>query len=183
MPNDYNSDTSYVSDDFIDSLNKQQQEAVLHSEGPILVLAGAGTGKTRVLTSRIAHLISSGQARPEHILAVTFTNKAAKEMSELIARIAPSHGLWIGTFHSICVRILRKHSSNLGINENFIIIDADDQLRVIKNIFKDFNIDEKSLEPKFIAATINRWMTIRTDFTIATFVGLVSFFGNFIFIK
>jgi DNA helicase-2/ATP-dependent DNA helicase PcrA len=142
----------------INNLNAEQQEAVLQTEGPLLVLAGAGTGKTKVLTSRIAHMLTQG-IFPSQILAVTFTNKAAKEMANRIAAITNnrSEGLWLGTFHSIAARILRRHAESVGLKSNFTIIDPTDQLRLIKQIFKDHDIDEKRWDPKALVAVINRW--------------------------
>lgn len=146
-----------MSEKFLEGLNERQLEAVRHVDGPILVLAGAGTGKTKVLTSRIAYLISNSYAYPSEILAVTFTNKAAKEMMERVTSTVESAGIWLGTFHAINLRILRRHANLLGISEDFFIIDADDQLRLIKNIIKDKNYDDKQCTPKVIANVINRW--------------------------
>lgn len=145
--------------DFLHSLNEQQQKAVLHTEGPLLLLAGAGTGKTKVLTSRIANIIHQNLASPQNILAVTFTNKAAKEMQERVHNLVSSYGLNIGTFHSMAARILRdqiKHL-NLGLNSRFTIISQGDQLRLIKDIVKLKNIDTKKYAPKLIHIVISRW--------------------------
>lgn len=140
------------------NLNAPQKEAVLHSEGPILVLAGAGTGKTRVLTTRIAHLINSGLANPSEILAVTFTNKAAREMQNRISELSrDTHFVNAGTFHSIAARILRIYGGYVDLTSNFTIIDQDDQIKVVKNIFEDLNIDKKEIPPKVIAHIISRW--------------------------
>jgi DNA helicase-2/ATP-dependent DNA helicase PcrA len=128
--------------------------------GPLLIVAGAGSGKTKVLTSRIAHIIKKKKAFPNQILSVTFTNKAAKEMQTRVSKILGSTatGLsWLGTFHSICVKILRKHAKAANLNSNFTIIDTDDQIRLIKNICKSENIDIKQLAPRFILAIIDRW--------------------------
>ncbi|MDA8702187.1 UvrD-helicase domain-containing protein, partial [Candidatus Pelagibacter bacterium] len=136
------------------------KEAVLHLDGPLLIVAGAGSGKTKVLTSRIAHIIKEKKAFPNQILSVTFTNKAAKEMQNRVSKILSSTatGLsWLGTFHSICAKILRKHASAANLNSNFTIIDTDDQIRLIKNICKAENIDIKQLAPRFILAIIDRW--------------------------
>jgi DNA helicase-2/ATP-dependent DNA helicase PcrA len=140
------------------NLNQEQQEAVLQTEGPLLVLAGAGTGKTKVLTSRIAHMLMLG-IFPSQILAVTFTNKASKEMANRVAAITNnrSDGLWLGTFHSIAAKILRRHAEVVGLKSNFTIIDTSDQLRLIKQIFKDHDIDEKRWDPKSLMGIINRW--------------------------
>ncbi|WP_342224934.1 DNA helicase PcrA [Rickettsia endosymbiont of Urophora cardui] len=145
--------------DFLHSLNEQQQKAVLHTEGPLLLLAGAGTGKTKVLTSRIANIIHQNLASPQNILAVTFTNKAAKEMQERVHNLVSSYGLNIGTFHSMAARILRDQIEhlNLGLNSRFTIISQDDQLRLIKDIVKLKNIDTKKYAPKLIHIVISRW--------------------------
>ena len=149
-----------VNSEFLKNLNKAQKEAVMHLEGPLLIVAGAGSGKTKVLTSRIANIIKEKKAFPNQILAVTFTNKAAKEMQNRVSNIlgAAATGLsWLGTFHSICAKLLRKHASAANLNSNFTIIDVDDQVRLIKNICKAENIDIKQLSPKFILAIIDRW--------------------------
>jgi DNA helicase-2/ATP-dependent DNA helicase PcrA len=149
-----------INSDYLNNLNKAQKEAVLYLNGPLLIVAGAGSGKTKVLTSRIAHIIKEKKAFPNQILSVTFTNKAAKEMQTRVSKILGSAatGLsWLGTFHSICAKILRKHASAAKLNSNFTIIDADDQTRLIKNICKSENIDIKQLAPRFILAIIDRW--------------------------
>ena len=149
-----------INSDYLNNLNKAQKEAVLHIDGPLLIVAGAGSGKTKVLTSRIAHIIKKKKAYPNQILSVTFTNKAAKEMQTRVSKILGSTatGLsWLGTFHSICVKILRKHAKAANLNSNFTIIDTDDQIRLIKNICKSENIDIKQLAPRFILAIIDRW--------------------------
>lgn len=142
-----------------DSLNTPQNEAVYQTEGPILVLAGAGTGKTKVLTSRIAHIIEQNLAYPSNILAVTFTNKAAKEMQERINSLVEANGLNIGTFHSIAARMLRSHIDLLNINlsSSFTIINQDDQIKLIKDIALERNIDIKQYKPKLIHIIISRW--------------------------
>ena len=149
-----------INTDYLKNLNKAQKEAVLHLDGPLLIVAGAGSGKTKVLTSRIAHIIKEKKAFPNQILSVTFTNKAAKEMQNRVSKILGSAatGLsWLGTFHSICAKLLRKHASAANLNSNFTIIDTDDQTRLIKNICKAENIDIKQLAPRFILAVIDRW--------------------------
>ena len=149
-----------INSDYLNNLNKAQKEAVLHLEGPLLIVAGAGSGKTKVLTSRIAHIIKEKRAFPNQILSVTFTNKAAKEMQTRVSKMLGSAatGLsWLGTFHSICAKILRKHATAANLNSNFTIIDTDDQTRLIKNICKSENIDIKQLAPRFILAIIDRW--------------------------
>ncbi|MDA7752725.1 UvrD-helicase domain-containing protein, partial [Candidatus Pelagibacter sp.] len=127
---------------------------------PLLIVAGAGSGKTKVLTSRIAHIINEKKAFPNQILSVTFTNKAAKEMQNRVSSILNSEAIglsWLGTFHSICAKLLRKHAPAAGLTSNFTIIDTDDQVRLIKNICKAENIDIKQLAPKFILSVIDRW--------------------------
>ena len=149
-----------INTDYLINLNKAQKEAVLYLDGPLLIVAGAGSGKTKVLTSRIAHIIKEKKAYPNQILSVTFTNKAAKEMQNRVGKIlgSTSTGLsWLGTFHSICAKLLRKHATAANLNSNFTIIDTDDQIRLIKNICKAENIDIKQLAPRFILAIIDRW--------------------------
>jgi DNA helicase-2/ATP-dependent DNA helicase PcrA len=149
-----------INSDYLKNLNNAQKEAVLYLEGPLLIVAGAGSGKTKVLTSRIAHIIKEKKAFPNQILSVTFTNKAAKEMQTRVSKMLGSAatGLsWLGTFHSICAKILRKHATAANLNSNFTIIDTDDQTRLIKNICKSENIDIKQLAPRFILAIIDRW--------------------------
>lgn len=139
-------------------LNQPQKDAVLSTEGPLLVLAGAGTGKTKVLTSRIIHIVETGLASPLQILAVTFTNKAAAEMRKRIGEVVGDqvNSLWIGTFHSIAARILRRHPEIVGLRSDFTIIDDDDQMRLIKQILLDFNIDPKQFAPKAYLNNISR---------------------------
>ena len=149
-----------INSDYLKNLNNAQKEAVLHLDGPLLIVAGAGSGKTKVLTSKIAHIIKEKKAFPNQILSVTFTNKAAKEMQTRVSKMLGSAatGLsWLGTFHSICAKILRKHATAANLNSNFTIIDTDDQTRLIKNICKSENIDIKQLAPRFILAIIDRW--------------------------
>jgi len=146
--------------EYLKNLNEKQKEAVLHLKGPLLIVAGAGSGKTRVLTSRIAHIIKDKKAFPNQIIAVTFTNKAAKEMQIRVSNILKKEatGLsWLGTFHSICAKLLRKHASAVGLNTNFTIIDQDDQVRLIKNICKSENIEIKKISPKYILSIIDNW--------------------------
>ena len=149
-----------INSDYLKNLNNAQKEAVLCLDGPLLIVAGAGSGKTKVLTSRIAHIIKEKKAFPNQILSVTFTNKAAKEMQTRVSKMLGSAatGLsWLGTFHSICAKILRKHATAANLNSNFTIIDTDDQTRLIKNICKSENVDIKQLAPRFILAIIDRW--------------------------
>ena len=146
--------------DYLKNLNSAQKEAVINTEGPILVVAGAGSGKTKVLTSRIAHIIKNKKAFPNQILSVTFTNKAAKEMQNRVSKILKSEAIgltWLGTFHSICAKLVRKHAKAIGLNSNFTILDTDDQIRLIKNICKSENIDVKKISPKIIITIIDRW--------------------------
>ncbi len=146
--------------DYLTNLNESQEEAVLHLDGPLLIVAGAGSGKTRVLTSRIAHIVKQHKAFPNQVLAVTFTNKAAKEMQLRVSKFLRKEatGLpWLGTFHSISAKILRKHAEAAGLKSNFSIIDQDDQVRLIKNICKSENIDTKKISPKYILAVIDKW--------------------------
>src|SRR5699024_7309036 len=134
----------------LNGLNKEQQEAVKHTEGPLLVMAGAGSGKTRVLTHRIAYLIEEKDVAPHNILAITFTNKAAREMKERVEQLVGKEGesMWVPTFHSMCVRILRRDIERIGYDRNFIIIDSSDQLTVMKQILKNLNIDPKQYDPR-----------------------------------
>ena len=149
-----------LNSEYLKNLNKAQKEAVMHLDGPLLIVAGAGSGKTKVLTTRIANIIKEKKAFPNQILAVTFTNKAAKEMQLRVSKIlgASATGLsWLGTFHSICAKLLRKHAPAVNLNSNFTIIDTDDQIRLVKNICKAENIDIKQLAPRYILAIIDRW--------------------------
>ena len=149
-----------LNSEYLKNLNKSQKEAVISLDGPLLIVAGAGSGKTKVLTSRIANIIKTKKAFPNQILAVTFTNKAAKEMQTRVSKILGSSAVglsWLGTFHSICVKMLRKHAPAVNLNSNFTIIDTDDQIRLIKNICKSENIDIKQLAPRYILAIIDRW--------------------------
>ena len=149
------SNTSYL-----ETLNKSQLEAVKNTEGPNLVLAGAGTGKTRVLTTRVAHIIDSKLAFPSQILCVTFTNKAAREMSERIQNLVSvkmDRMPWIGTFHSIGAKIIRNHAEVIGLKPSFTILDKDDQLSLIKQILKSENLDQSKYVPKYIQSRIDQW--------------------------
>ena len=149
-----------INSNYLQDLNSAQKEAVINTDGPILVVAGAGSGKTKVLTSRIAHIIKNKKAFPNQILSVTFTNKAAKEMHLRVSKILKSEAIglsWLGTFHSICAKILRKHAKAVGLNYNFTILDTDDQVRLVKNICKSENIDTKKLSPKLILSIVDKW--------------------------
>ena len=153
-----NSDTPDAAPPYFKGLNGPQREAVQAVDGPLLVLAGAGTGKTRVLTTRIAHILKMRRAWPEQILAVTFTNKAAREMSDRVAAMIGSSvdGLWIGTFHSVAARILRRHAELVGLGADFAILDQDDQIRLVKRICGEEKIDEKRWPARAIHAEIGR---------------------------
>ena len=146
--------------DFLKILNEEQKSAVLNIEGPSLVVAGAGSGKTRVLTSKLAYILKQKKAWHNQILCVTFTNKAAKEMRDRVIKIlgGKENSLaWLGTFHSISVKFLRRHAEAVGLKSNFTILDTDDQKKLIKNICKGENIDAKKISPQFIIALIDRW--------------------------
>lgn len=145
---------------YFEGLNPAQMEAASSLDGPVLVLAGAGTGKTRVLTTRLAHLVHTGRAFPSQILAVTFTNKAATEMKERVSRIlggAAVEGWAMGTFHSLAARMLRRHAELAGLTSSFTILDPDDSLRLIKQILETRNIDPKKNPPKLVMSIIDRW--------------------------
>ena len=141
----------------LEGLNPQQQQAVMAGLGPVLVLAGPGSGKTRVLTHRIAYLIGSLGVRPYHILAVTFTNKAAREMESRVVDLVgnQARGLTLGTFHATCARILRREAEHLPFNSNYVIFDADDQLGIIKRVLEDLNIDPKRFQPQSVLNSIS----------------------------
>lgn len=141
----------------INRLNPRQKEAVLATEGPLLIMAGAGSGKTRVLTHRIAYLLAEKKITPWNILAITFTNKAAREMQDRVATMVGSVAteIWISTFHSMCVRILRRDIERIGFNRNFTILDSGDQLSVVKQCMKELNIDSKKFEPRSIQGAIS----------------------------
>jgi DNA helicase-2/ATP-dependent DNA helicase PcrA len=145
--------------DYLVRLNAQQREAVETVDGPLLVLAGAGTGKTRVLTTRFAHILLTGRAYPSQVLAVTFTNKAAREMRERVGAILgrPAEGLWLGTFHSLCARMLRRHAEQVGLTSSFSILDTDDQVRLLKQVMEAERVDVKRWVPQALMAVIQRW--------------------------
>ncbi|MCB1352345.1 MAG: UvrD-helicase domain-containing protein [Rhodobacteraceae bacterium] len=145
---------------YIDGLNPDQRAAVETLDGPVLVLAGAGTGKTRALTTRIAHLLNTGRARPNEILAVTFTNKAAREMKTRVGSLVGGviEGMpWLGTFHALSVKLLRRHAELAGLKSNFTILDTDDQLRLLKQLIEAENIDAKRWPPRMLAGLIDGW--------------------------
>src|SRR3954447_8222485 len=145
---------------YLDDLNPQQREAVETLDGPVLVLAGAGTGKTRVLTTRIAHILATGRSRPSEILSVTFTNKAAREMKDRVGTMvgqAVEGMAWLGTFHSIGVKILRRHAELVGLKSDFTILDVDDQIRLLKQLLQAEDIDEKRWPARMLAQLIDSW--------------------------
>jgi DNA helicase-2/ATP-dependent DNA helicase PcrA len=144
---------------YLDGLNSMQLKAVKAQDGPVLVLAGAGTGKTRVLTTRLAHLIATGSAKPWSILSVTFTNKAAREMRErVIDIIGPmAEQVWLGTFHALCAKIVRRHAELVGLKSNFTILDTDDQIRLIKQLMQAEGLDHKKWPPRTLSGVIQRW--------------------------
>ena len=145
--------------DYLTRLNPEQRAAVETVDGPLLVLAGAGTGKTRVLTTRFAHILLTRRAFPNQVLAVTFTNKAAREMRERVAAILgePAEGLWLGTFHALCARMLRRHAGHVGLESNFTILDTDDQMRLLKQLMEAERIDTKRWVPAGLMGVIQRW--------------------------
>ena len=145
--------------DYLQRLNPEQRAAVEAVDGPLLVLAGAGTGKTRVLTTRFAHILLQGKAWPSQVLAVTFTNKAAREMRERVSAILgqPAEGLWLGTFHALAARMLRRHAEQVGLTSNFTILDADDQNRLLKQVMEAQRIDTKRWPVNGLMAVIQRW--------------------------
>ena len=145
--------------DYLARLNPEQRQAVEAMDGPVLVLAGAGTGKTRVLTTRFAHILLTGRAAPGQVLAVTFTNKAAKEMRERVGAILgrPAEGLWLGTFHALCARMLRRHAELVGLTSGFTILDSDDQLRLLKQVMEAAHLDTKRWAPPALMGMIQRW--------------------------
>src|SRR4051812_2705251 len=145
---------------YLRDLNPEQREAVVTLDGAVLVLAGAGTGKTRVLTTRIAHILATGRARPGEILAVTFTNKAAREMKVRVGAMVGGvvEGMpWLGTFHSIGVKILRRHAEMVGLKPDFTILDVDDQIRLLKQLLQAESIDEKRWPARVLAQLIDGW--------------------------
>jgi len=145
---------------YMDGLNPEQQQAVETLDGPVLMLAGAGTGKTKALTTRIVHLLNTGRARPNQILAVTFTNKAAREMKIRVGGMLGEavEGMpWLGTFHSLCVKILRRHAELVGLKSNFTILDTDDQLRLMKQLIRADNIDDKRWPARLLGGLIDNW--------------------------
>ena len=145
---------------YLDELNKEQRKAVEALDGPVLMLAGAGTGKTKALTARVVHLLNMRRANPNQILAVTFTNKAAREMKNRVGNMLGqvAEGMpWMGTFHSISVKILRRNAELVGLKSNFTILDTDDQLRLLKQLIQAENIDDKRWPARLLAGLIDRW--------------------------
>ena len=148
---------------YLDDLNPAQREAVLTTEGPLLVIAGAGSGKTRVLTRRIAHLLAAVGVKPPEILAITFTNKAAAEMRERVADLVgpPARGAWVMTFHAACGRILRREAQRLGYRSNFTIYDQADQIRLTKQCLEELDRDPKRFTPHAAIRWPTRWVSTR----------------------
>jgi DNA helicase-2/ATP-dependent DNA helicase PcrA len=142
---------------FLDTLNPEQREAVLHLKGPLLILAGAGSGKTRVITSRIAYLVGDGHAQPQEVLAVTFTNKAAEEMRARVEALLGSDvtGMWVSTFHALCARLLRREAPAIGLSRDFVIYDSSDQLTVVKHALKELHIDDSFVQPRAALSRIS----------------------------
>src|SRR5437016_4907983 len=142
---------------FLDALNPEQREAVLRIQGPLLNLAGAGSGKTRVLTSRIAYLVGDAHAEPQEVLAVTFTNKAAEEMRARIEALLGSDckGLWVSTFHALCARLLRREAPAIGLSRDFVIYDSSDQLSVVKQALKALQIEDSFVQPRAALSRIS----------------------------
>src|SRR5687767_13206199 len=142
---------------FLEALNPEQREAVLHAKGPLLILAGAGSGKTRVITSRAAYLVGDGHAKPWEILAVTFTNKAAEEMRARVESLAGADcsRMWISTFHALCARLLRREAPAIGLSRDFVIYDSSDQLSVVKQALKDLHVDDSFVQPRAALSRIS----------------------------
>src|SRR5947208_15315072 len=142
---------------FLDTLNPEQREAVLHINGPLLILAGAGSGKTRVITSRIAYLVGDGHASPEQVLADTFTNKAAEEMRSRVESLLGSEcsRMWVSTFHSLCARLLRREAPAIGLTRDFVIYDSSDQLTVVKQALKALHIGDSFVQPRAALSRIS----------------------------
>ena len=149
-----------MKEELLDNLNSEQKKAVIHTDGPNLIVAGAGSGKTRVLTTKLAYIIDQKKAWSNQILCVTFTNKAAKEMQNRVLKFLKGETgavPWLGTFHSISVKFLRRHAEALGFKSNFTILDTDDQKKLIKRICEAENVDSKKNSPQFILSVIDRW--------------------------
>src|SRR4051794_4799641 len=144
--------------DFLDKLNPEQREAVLHRDGPVLILAGAGSGKTRVITFRIAYLIGDGHAEPDQVLAVTFTNKASQEMRERVEALIgdAASRVWLSTFHSLCARLLRREAPKINLSRDFVIYDSSDQVAVVKQAQRELGIDDKLVPPRMALSRISQ---------------------------
>src|SRR5690242_4245459 len=142
---------------FLDELNPEQRDAVLTTEGPLLILAGAGSGKTRVIAFRIANLVGSGLAREDEVLAVTFTNKAAEEMRERVGNLlgADCSKMWISTFHALCARLLRREAPAIGLSRDFVIYDSSDQVTAMKQVLKELQLDDKLFQPRAVLGRIS----------------------------
>src|SRR4051794_28264276 len=142
---------------FLEKLNPEQREAVLQIDGPLLILAGAGSGKTRVITYRIAYLIGDGHAKPDEVLAVTFTNKAAGEMRERVESLLGEEcrGVWLSTFHALCARLLRREAPKIGLSRDFVIYDSSDQVAVVKQALKELNIAPELVPPRMALSKIS----------------------------
>src|SRR5881394_2888834 len=143
---------------FLETLNPEQRDAALHTKGPLLILAGAGSGKTRVITSRAAHLAADGHAQPQEVLAVTFTNKAAEEMRARVESLLGSDvtGMWVSTFHALCARLLRREAPAIGLSRDFVIYDSSDQLTVVKQALKALHIDDSFVQPRAALSRISQ---------------------------
>ena len=143
--------------DFLSKLNPEQREAVLHRDGALLILAGAGSGKTRVITYRIAYLIGDGHARADEVLAVTFTNKASEEMRQRVQALLGSDcsGVWLSTFHSLCARLLRREAPAIGLSRDFVIYDTSDQVSAVRQVMRELEVDERLLAPRVVLARIS----------------------------
>src|SRR6187402_2829717 len=143
--------------DFTSGLNPEQREAVLQTDGPLLILAGAGSGKTRVIAHRIAHIVSTGLTEPDRILAVTFTNKAAEEMRSRVEALlgVDCRQMWVSTFHALCARLLRREAPHIGLSRDFVIYDSTDQLTVIKQALREIGQDDSTLQPRLALSRIS----------------------------
>src|SRR6195952_3622651 len=142
---------------FLETLNPEQRDSVLHTTGPLLILAGAGSGKTRVITSRIAYLVGERHAQPHEVLAVTFTNKAAEEMRERVTSLLgrDCSGMWVSTFHALCARLLRREAPAIGLSRDFVIYDSSDQLSVVKQALKALQIEDSFIQPRAALSRIS----------------------------
>ena len=151
--------------DYLEGLNPRQKEAVLHIEGPLLIMAGAGSGKTRVVTHRIAYLIKEKNVYPSSILAITFTNKAANEMKERVAELLDEsvEGMWMGTFHAVCVRMLRRDIDKIGYDRSFTIYDRDDQITLVKECIKELNLDKDMYKERVLLSRISGFKDEQMD--------------------